>query len=128
MHRSGGGKSTIVSLLMRFYDCRGGRLRLDGRDVAELNVKDYRGLFGIVAQDTPLFARSIRKNIAYGHPGADLDDADADEALGRAVEAAAASRKLPDAQAKSGCVRPPPSSALFAQVATPQQTACVRPA
>ena len=96
MHRSGGGKSTIVSLLMRFYDCRGGVLRLDGRDVAELNVKDYRGLFGIVAQDTPLFARSIRKNIAYGHPGADLDDADADEALGRAVEAAAAEAQAHD--------------------------------
>ena len=81
--RSGGGKSTIVSLLMRFYDCRGGSLKLDGRDVSSLNVKAYRGLFGIVAQDTPLFARSIRKNIAYGHPGADRDDADADEDLGK---------------------------------------------
>ena len=94
--RSGGGKSTIVSLLMRFYDCRAGSLKLDGRDVAALNVKDYRRLFGIVAQDTPLFARSIRKNIAYGHPGADKDDADADEDLGKEVEAAAAEAQAHD--------------------------------
>ena len=94
--RSGGGKSTIVSLLMRFYDCRAGSLKLDGRDVSSLNVKAYRGLFGIVAQDTPLFARSIRKNIAYGHPGADKDDADADEDLGREVEAAAAEAQAHD--------------------------------
>ena len=94
--RSGGGKSTIVSLLMRFYDCRSGTLRLDGRDVATLNVRDYRGLFGIVAQDTPLFARSIRKNIAYGHPGAEKDDADADEDLGGAVEAAAVEAQAHD--------------------------------
>ena len=68
----------------------------DGRDVAALNVKAYRGLFGIVAQDTPLFARSIRKNIAYGHPGADKDDADADEDLGKEVEAAAAEAQAHD--------------------------------
>ena len=81
---------------MRFYDCRAGKLMLDGRDVSSLNVKAYRGLFGIVAQDTPLFARSIRKNIAYGHPGADKDDADADEDLGKEVEAAAAEAQAHD--------------------------------
>ena len=46
-----------------------------------------------MAQDTPLFARSIRKNIAYGHPGADRDDADEDEDLGKEVEAAAAEER-----------------------------------
>jgi len=88
--RSGGGKSTIVSLLMRFYDPRAGAVCLDGRDVKELCVRDYRGLFGIVAQDTPLFARSILKNVAYGAEGAeDDDDADRNAALLARVEAAA---------------------------------------
>ena len=49
-----------------------------------------------MAQDTPLFARSIRKNIAYGHPGADKDDAAADEDLGKEVEAAAAEAQAHD--------------------------------
>ncbi|KAK7242447.1 ABC transporter [Aureococcus anophagefferens] len=57
--RSGGGKSTIISLLMRF-SAFAGSLKLDGRDVRGLNVRDYRQLFGIVAQDTPLFAREPR--------------------------------------------------------------------
>ncbi|KAJ1460980.1 P-loop containing nucleoside triphosphate hydrolase protein [Pelagophyceae sp. CCMP2097] len=68
--RSGGGKSTIISLLMRFYDPRSGAVLLDGVDVRSLRVKDYRGLFGVVAQDTPLFARSVAENIAYGSEGA----------------------------------------------------------
>ncbi|KAH8094979.1 ATPase [Aureococcus anophagefferens] len=89
--RSGGGKSTIISLLMRFYDVRAGSLKLDGRDVRGLNVRDYRQLFGIVAQDTPLFARSILKNVAYGYADTDdrSKDLDKDPALAAAVVAAA---------------------------------------
>ena len=89
--RSGGGKSTIISLLMRFYDVRAGSLKLDGRDVRGLNVRDYRQLFGIVAQDTPLFARSILKNVAYGYADTDdrSKDLDRDPALAAAVVAAA---------------------------------------
>lgn len=64
--RSGGGKSTIISMLMRFYDPRDGSITLDGRDLKTLRVGDLRRLIGVVAQDTPLFARSIRSNIAYG--------------------------------------------------------------
>lgn len=64
--RSGGGKSTIVSMLLRFYDPRKGQLMLDGRDVRTFKIADYRRLFGIVAQETSLFARTIRENICYG--------------------------------------------------------------
>jgi ABC-type multidrug transport system fused ATPase/permease subunit len=64
--RSGGGKSTIISMLMRFYDPRGGSIRLDGRDLRGLRVPDVRRLIGTVAQDTPLFARTVAGNITYG--------------------------------------------------------------
>jgi ABC-type multidrug transport system fused ATPase/permease subunit len=76
---------------MRFYDVRAGSLKLDGRDVRGLNVRDYRQLFGIVAQDTPLFARSILKNVAYGYADTDdrSKDLDRDPALAAAVVAAA---------------------------------------
>ena len=61
--RSGGGKSTIISMLMRFYDPREGSIKLDGRDLRGLRVSDVRRLIGTVAQDTPLFARTIAGNI-----------------------------------------------------------------
>ncbi|KAJ8606746.1 hypothetical protein CTAYLR_009737 [Chrysophaeum taylorii] len=64
--RSGGGKSTIVSMLLRFYDPKSGVVRLDGVDVRTLDVRRYRRRFGVVMQDTPLMARSIKTNIAYG--------------------------------------------------------------
>jgi len=64
--RSGGGKSTIVNMLMRFYDPAGGSISLDGRDLRSLKVAHHRGLCGVVAQDTPLFARTILENITYG--------------------------------------------------------------
>ena len=64
--RSGGGKSTIISLLLRFYDPRGGRVTLDGVDVTSMDVRSYRRLFGVVMQDTPLMANSIRGNMTYG--------------------------------------------------------------
>jgi len=66
--RSGGGKSTIINLVMRFYDVRGGYVRLDGRDYTTLKVAELRRLIGVVAQDTDLFARTIMENIAYGMP------------------------------------------------------------
>ena len=64
--RSGGGKSTIINLLLRFYDPREGRLLLDGKPYESLRVHDLRKLFGVVTQDTELFALSIEENIAYG--------------------------------------------------------------
>jgi ABC-type multidrug transport system fused ATPase/permease subunit len=65
--RSGSGKSTIVNLLLRFYDPTSGRILLDGEDIRELDAQWLRGQIGIVMQDPVLFSRSIRENIHYGH-------------------------------------------------------------
>src|SRR5207248_1923634 len=67
---TGAGKTTIVNLLMRFYDVDGGSIRVDGVDVRDLRRDDLRRMFGMVLQDTWLFAASIRDNIAYGRIGA----------------------------------------------------------
>jgi len=64
--KSGGGKSTIIHLLMRFYDPRGGSIFLDGVDYREINPLSLRKNIGIVAQDTQLFNMTIEQNIAYG--------------------------------------------------------------
>jgi ATP-binding cassette subfamily B protein len=70
--RSGSGKSTIVNLLLRFYDPTAGRILLDGRDIRELDAQWLRGQIGIVMQEPVLFSRSIGENIRYGqHDGAD---------------------------------------------------------
>jgi len=66
--RSGGGKSTIVHLLMRFYDPTGGRILLDGWDLKDLNLRSVHKHMGLVAQDTQMFACSIEENITYGLP------------------------------------------------------------
>jgi len=67
---TGAGKTTLVNLLMRFYDLKGGRITIDGRDIAEMARSDVRGMFGMVLQDTWLFHGTIRDNIAYGKEGA----------------------------------------------------------
>lgn len=64
--RSGGGKSTIVHLLMRFYDPTAGRILLDGWDLRDLNLKSVHQHMGLVAQETQMFACSILENITYG--------------------------------------------------------------
>lgn len=64
--RSGGGKSTIINLLLRFYDAKEGKLMLDGREYESLNVTQLRRQFGVVTQDTELFPLTIGENIAYG--------------------------------------------------------------
>jgi len=66
--RSGGGKSTLVHLLMRFYDPKEGRVVLDGRPLPEYSVEWYHQNVGVVSQDTQLFAKSIEYNITYGAP------------------------------------------------------------
>jgi ATP-binding cassette subfamily B protein len=63
---TGAGKTTLVNLLMRFYEIDGGRITLDGVDTAALTRDDLRGQVGMVLQDTWLFGGSIRDNIAYG--------------------------------------------------------------
>ena len=65
---SGGGKSTIVDLLPRFYDPQAGRILLDGKDLRELSVADLRAQLGIVTQETILFHDTVAANVAYGTP------------------------------------------------------------
>ena len=67
---TGAGKTTLVNLLLRFYEIQGGRIMIDGVDIADLKREDLRTLFGMVLQDTWLFNGSIRDNIAYGRLGA----------------------------------------------------------
>lgn len=67
---SGGGKSTIISLLPRFYDVTGGAIRLDGQDIRDVTIESLRKQIGLVLQDTLLFSDSIKMNIAMGNPKA----------------------------------------------------------
>ncbi len=71
---TGAGKTTVVNLLMRFYEITGGRILLDGTDYRALTRDQVRGCFGMVLQDTWLFAGSIAGNIAYGREGATEDE------------------------------------------------------
>ncbi len=67
---TGAGKTTLVNLIMRFYELDGGRITLDGVDIRDLTRHGLRARIGMVLQDTWLFAGTIRDNIAYGRPGA----------------------------------------------------------
>ena len=71
---TGAGKTTLVNLIMRFYELDTGRITLDGVDVATMTRADLRGEVGMVLQDTWLFGGSIRDNIAYGRPDATEDE------------------------------------------------------
>ena len=81
---SGGGKSTILSLLPRFYDVTAGAVTINGRDVRELKLHDLRDRIALVTQEPFLFDDTIAANIAYGRPGASA------EAIVEAARAAAA--------------------------------------
>jgi ATP-binding cassette, subfamily B, multidrug efflux pump len=69
--RSGAGKSTIVNLMLRFYDVRGGHVLIDGQDIRGVTQDSLRAQIGMVTQDTSLLHRSVRENILYGRPDAD---------------------------------------------------------
>lgn len=71
---TGAGKTTLVNLLMRFYDLDSGRILLDGVDISTVSRHDLRSRMGMVLQDTWLFAGTIAENIAYGRPGASDDE------------------------------------------------------
>jgi ATP-binding cassette subfamily B protein len=71
---TGAGKTTLVNLLMRFYEIDGGRITVDGIDTRELTRDNLRQTFGMVLQDTWLFGGTIRENIAYGREGATEDE------------------------------------------------------
>ncbi|MEC0265598.1 ABC transporter ATP-binding protein [Paenibacillus anseongense] len=90
---TGAGKTTIVNLLMRFYELKGGTISIDGVDSRKMSRSHLRGLFGMVLQDTWLFNGTIRENIAYGRDGA------SEEEIVNAARAAYADhfiRTLPD--------------------------------
>ncbi|KAF1022918.1 MAG: putative multidrug export ATP-binding/permease protein [Paracidovorax wautersii] len=97
--RSGAGKSTIVNLLLRFYDVEHGRLLIDGQDIAQVTQESLRAQIGMVTQDTALLHRWVRENILYGRPDA------SDEAMVRAAKASHAHEfitTLKDAQGRTG--------------------------
>ena len=71
---SGSGKTTICSLLPRFYDVTGGSVRIDGQDIRALTLESLRNQIGLVQQDVYLFCGTIRENIAYGKPGASMEE------------------------------------------------------
>ena len=71
---SGGGKTTICSLLPRFYDVTGGKILIDGKDVSRVTLKSLRSMIGIVQQDVYLFCGTVKDNIAYGKPGASMEE------------------------------------------------------
>jgi subfamily B ATP-binding cassette protein MsbA len=71
---SGGGKTTLANLAPRFYDATGGAIRIDGKDVRDVNLASVRAMIGIVAQDTFLFNDTVARNIAYGRPDAPMEE------------------------------------------------------
>jgi ATP-binding cassette, subfamily B, multidrug efflux pump len=82
---TGSGKTTIVSLLLRFYDVQGGRITVDGVDIRDIALADLRSLFGLVLQDVQLFAGTIASNVRLGN------DAISDDDVRRALDAVHAS-------------------------------------
>ena len=71
---TGAGKTTIVNLLMRFYDPDSGKITIDGHDIGEISRNEVRNLFGMVLQDTWLFSGTVAENIAYGKPNATREE------------------------------------------------------
>ncbi len=90
---TGAGKTTLINLLMRFYEIDGGRITLDGVDTRELTRADLRSRFGMVLQDAWLFEGTIAQNIAYGKPDATREEI---EAAARAAHVDFFVRTLPD--------------------------------
>lgn len=91
---TGAGKTTLVNLLMRFYEVRGGRITLDGTDIAAMSREELRAQIGMVLQDTWLFGGTIAENIAYGAPaGTPMDKI---VAAARATHVDRFVRTLPD--------------------------------
>jgi ATP-binding cassette subfamily B protein len=72
--KTGAGKSSIINLIPRFYDVSNGRVLIDGQDVRDVTISSLRAQVGIVLQETTLFTGTIRENIAYGKPGATLEE------------------------------------------------------
>ena len=97
--RSGAGKSTIVNLLLRFYEPQSGTIEIDGQNINDITQESLRAQIGLVTQDTSLLHRSVRDNIVYGRPEA------TDEEMFQAAERAEAADFIPnlsDAKGRTG--------------------------
>jgi ATP-binding cassette subfamily B multidrug efflux pump len=92
--RSGAGKSTVVNLLLRFYDRESGTITIDGTDIATVTQDSLRAAIGVVTQDTSLLHRSVRENIVYGRPDATEDQVRHAALLAEADEFVSALRDL----------------------------------
>ena len=90
---TGSGKTSLVNLVPRFYDATEGSVRIDGTDVRDVTLSSLRSQIGIVMQESVLFSGSVRENIAYGRPDAELDDV---IAAARAAQADEFVQSLPD--------------------------------
>ena len=90
---TGCGKTTLINLLMRFYDVNGGSIKVSGTDIRDVTRASLRGSYGMVLQDTWLRAGTVRENIAYGKPDATLEEV---VAAARAAHADSFIRRLPD--------------------------------
>ena len=90
---TGCGKTTLINLLMRFYDVNGGAIKVSGTDIRDVTRASLRGSYGMVLQDTWLRAGTVRENIAYGKPDATLDEV---VAAAKAAHADNFIRRLPD--------------------------------
>ena len=90
---TGCGKTTLINLLMRFYDVNSGSIRVSGTDIRDVTRASLRGSYGMVLQDTWLRAGTVRENIAYGKPDATMDEV---IAAAKAAHAHSFIRRLPD--------------------------------
>ena len=90
---TGCGKTTLINLLMRFYDVQEGSIKIDGRDIRDMTRHSLRQNFGMVLQDTWLKAGTIRENIAYGKPEASIEEV---VEAARAAHAHSFIRRLPE--------------------------------
>ena len=90
---TGCGKTTLINLLMRFYDVNGGSIKVSGTDIRDVTRASLRGSYGMVLQDTWLRAGTVRENIAYGKPDAPLDEV---VAAAKAAHADSFIRRLPE--------------------------------
>ncbi|MEZ2219868.1 ABC transporter ATP-binding protein [Rhizobium sp. RCC_161_2] len=94
--RSGAGKTTLVNLLLRFYDLEGGRILIDGQDIATVRQESLRAEIGMVTQDTALLNRSVRDNILFGRPQA------SEEQMAQATRRAEADRFIATLEDQKG--------------------------
>ena len=90
---TGCGKTTLINLLMRFYDVNGGSIKVSGTDIRDVTRASLRGSYGMVLQDTWLRAGTVRENIAYGKPDATMDEV---IAAAKAAHAHSFIRRLPE--------------------------------